>query len=297
MEMESRVPEQPETKVVQPEKETPQKEEVEQKTDTITKEVQVPQEDTRRLSMQIDTMNKALNEKLMQLEEQQRESQTKADQKTIDYMESLRRIQEVDTMRSNQPEMDSLMKEEFRKLSLQIQEYENERMIRAIPEVADTVIDTENINLKDSIRRLQSELQEIKDQPAEVITRIIEKPVESIKVVKTIDIESIPVVDVFFELGSAVVSASEEAKIRNTAQLLTDYPESKVILTGMADATGNSDRNLELSLKRAEYVRGLLVQKYAVDTARIKVNSIGSSLSERKNVFDRKVSMKMVLSF
>ncbi|TFH48202.1 MAG: OmpA family protein, partial [Bacteroidia bacterium] len=104
-------------------------------------------------------------------------------------------------------------------------------------------------------------------------------------------------VDVFFELGSAVVSASEEAKIRNTAQLLTDYPESKVILTGMADATGNSDRNLELSLKRAEYVRGLLVQKYAVDTARIKVNSIGSSLSERKNVFDRKVSMKMVLSF
>ena len=39
------------------------------------------------------------------------------------------------------------------------------------------------------------------------------------------------------------------------------------------------------------------VQKYEINSNRIKVDSIGSSLSEGESSFDRKVNMKMVISF
>ena len=55
------------------------------------------------------------------------------------------------------------------------------------------------------------------------------------------------------------------------------YPESKVSLSGYADAgTGNNKINDRLAAQRAEKVMNVLVQKYGISTDRISYESHGS---------------------
>lgn len=267
------------------------KKELAQRIEPNMEQNRIIQEDNRALTMRIDSQNRLFNEKVMQLQQQIQNNKIEMDQKTQSYEEALYKIQEVNAMRIRQPELEPELKKEFEKLSIQIQQYETERSITTNIDSAVTFNDKEVIQLKDSIQRLQLEMKLLEEKPAEVINVIVEKPIE------TVDIESIPVVEIFFELGSAEVKETEESKIAQVAQLLTRYLDSKVILTGMADAIGNQKRNLELSLKRAEAVREILVQKYVLEPTRIQVEAIGSSISEGETAFDRKVKMKLVLSF
>ncbi len=268
------------------------KEELNQKIDVSIDMDQALHEDNRMLTMQIDSLNRVFNGKITELQQQFQNSQMASDQQTEEYLEALRKIQEINLQRSSRPVLDPQLKEEFDRLFQQIQQYEKERLTTS---TLDSLLKVEDegtiIQLRDSVSRLQLEIKEIQDKPAEVVNKIIEKTVE------TLDIESIPVIEVFFGLGSTEVRETEDPKIAQTARLLSRYPDSKVILTGMADATGNKDKNLALSLQRATAVRDILVQKYEIAFDRIKVEAVGSSLSEGKTAFDRKVKMKMVKSF
>ena len=69
--------------------------------------------------------------------------------------------------------------------------------------------------------------------------------------------------NVFFKLNSAVIRASEEAKIERLAAYLTANPQAKVVICGYADkATGTPKINDALSLKRAQAVsKALQVKK------------------------------------
>lgn len=71
--------------------------------------------------------------------------------------------------------------------------------------------------------------------------------------------EEMPKQDIFFALNSSQIRESERAKIAELVDYLKRYPETKVSLTGYADAaTGNPQVNLRLSKERANHVAAAL---------------------------------------
>ncbi len=57
---------------------------------------------------------------------------------------------------------------------------------------------------------------------------------------------------------------------------MEDYPESRVLLTGHTDSTGDADKNMELGLKRAENYRDMMIES-DIDADRIDIESAGET--------------------
>ena len=97
--------------------------------------------------------------------------------------------------------------------------------------------------------------------------------------------------NVFFKLNSAVIRASEEAKIERLAAYLTANPQAKVVICGYADkATGTPKINDALSLKRAQAVsKALQVKK--IDAGRIRVEHKGDTVQPFTEVEKNRVSI------
>jgi outer membrane protein OmpA-like peptidoglycan-associated protein len=66
---------------------------------------------------------------------------------------------------------------------------------------------------------------------------------------------------VHFETGADDVSAAGKRILDGYAQALKANPEAKLELSGYADPTGDTAKNLELAKHRAEKVRELLVAR------------------------------------
>jgi outer membrane protein OmpA-like peptidoglycan-associated protein len=88
-----------------------------------------------------------------------------------------------------------------------------------------------------------------------------------------------PVVNVVgFELGKDVILESHRPSILNIAYGLRKNTNTKVVITGYADAnTGSDKRNMELSVARAEAVRKELIE-LGIDANRIVVEGKGASV-------------------
>lgn len=83
--------------------------------------------------------------------------------------------------------------------------------------------------------------------------------------------------NVFFVINSSKIRKAEDAKIKEVVDYLNQYPESKVVVTGYADAgTGNNTINDHLAVKRAAAVVKALKEKYGVAADRITEDSKGS---------------------
>ena len=84
--------------------------------------------------------------------------------------------------------------------------------------------------------------------------------------------------NIFFTIGSANASAAETAKIDELAKFLKANPETKVTITGYADAeTGSKDVNMRLSKKRADNVAAALT-KAGVAADRITTEAKGATV-------------------
>ena len=278
-------------------------EELNQRIDVNTEKDQELQEENQRLKMQIESQNKIFNEKLMLVQQQIRNNQMEADQKSREYQNALIKAQEVNNQRINQPEMEPQLKAEIDKLSSQIQQYEANQIKPSFSDSTKTVNIENNALVNDSVPFIQSDSLQVEKTGPEILEEPIEKPmktmdIDSVQVIEKpmeiLDTESIPVVNIYFETGSIKVGESEKLKIDQIGKILVKYSDSKVILTGMADAVGNPDKNLSLSKQRAEAVKESLMQEYNITSTRIKVEAVGASMSEGVNAFDRKVEMKIV---
>ena len=90
-------------------------------------------------------------------------------------------------------------------------------------------------------------------------------------------------------------------KINNTGKILLNKvfdtliksPKNKVIITGFADKTGNTDYNIYLSRKRAQEVKSYLMYK-GIKKNRLIVNYMGDVYSNSKNSSDRKVEIEFI---
>ena len=83
---------------------------------------------------------------------------------------------------------------------------------------------------------------------------------------------------VSFTLNSAKVDETQMANLDNAVRILKENPDLKVTLKGYADKnTGSATYNKRLSVRRAEAVKNVIVDKYGIDTDRIDVLGVGDT--------------------
>ena len=90
--------------------------------------------------------------------------------------------------------------------------------------------------------------------------------------------------NVQFDTNKAVVKPAYEKDIRELADAMTAHPELKIMIEGHTDSVGADKYNMNLSQKRADAIKNVLVKKYKVDPARLTAKGFG----ETKPIADNK---------
>ena len=83
--------------------------------------------------------------------------------------------------------------------------------------------------------------------------------------------------DIFFLINKTEIQLTEAQKVKEIAEYMKKYPNSKVVVTGYADAgTGNDKINDRLAAGRADAVVKSLINDYGISESRISYDSKGS---------------------
>jgi len=83
--------------------------------------------------------------------------------------------------------------------------------------------------------------------------------------------------DIFFLINKTDIREQEASKVKDIADYMKKYPNSKVVVTGYADAgTGNDRINDRLAAQRADVVVKALKEQYGISADRISYDSKGS---------------------
>ncbi len=81
-----------------------------------------------------------------------------------------------------------------------------------------------------------------------------------------------------FSINSSKISDEEAVNVYNIAQWMNDNPDCSITVAGYADKeTGTAEYNMQLSQKRAEAVKKILIDTYKIDPARIQTTAGGSA--------------------
>ena len=90
--------------------------------------------------------------------------------------------------------------------------------------------------------------------------------------------------DVFFLINKTNIRPEEAQKVKDIADYLQKYPNSKVVITGYADAgTGNNKINDRLAAGRADAVVKSLVNDYGIAQSRISYDSKGAAVRRERH--------------
>ncbi|MDO4689876.1 MAG: OmpA family protein [Fusobacterium sp.] len=104
---------------------------------------------------------------------------------------------------------------------------------------------------------------------------------------------------VTFASDSAKISSSFYASLNDIANVLVQYPESRILVNGYTDSTGGDAHNQALSERRAASVANYLISK-GVERNRIivtgygKSNPIATNTTEAGKQANRRVEVKIV---
>lgn len=98
---------------------------------------------------------------------------------------------------------------------------------------------------------------------------------------------------VTFDMNSTKINNPGKILLNKVFDTLIKSPKNKVIITGFADKTGNTDYNIYLSRKRAQEVKNYLAYK-GIKKNRLILNYMGDVYSNSKNSSDRKVEIEFI---
>ena len=107
--------------------------------------------------------------------------------------------------------------------------------------------------------------------------------------------------DVTFDYNSAAVRQGLYAEIDRIANVLVKYPQTVIVVEGHTDSTGSESYNMDLSQRRADAVKNLIVQR-GVSAARIETMPYGESMpiadnsTEVGRAMNRRVDIKVAPS-
>lgn len=82
---------------------------------------------------------------------------------------------------------------------------------------------------------------------------------------------------ILFDTDSDRLKPESAAVIQSIAKALTTNPNLKLMIEGHTDGVGNAAHNLDLSKRRAEAVKAVLVSQFTVDASRLTTNGLGST--------------------
>ncbi|MBT5218351.1 MAG: OmpA family protein [Woeseia sp.] len=105
--------------------------------------------------------------------------------------------------------------------------------------------------------------------------------------------------DLLFRTAEDTLSVTTTGKLGQLAASLVTNTDIQIRLDGFADERGDAGYNQELSVRRAEHVRDLLVAT-GINTSRISINAHGESPAAEMNVdsfaLERRVSMTIFVT-
>lgn len=82
---------------------------------------------------------------------------------------------------------------------------------------------------------------------------------------------------ILFDTGSDRLKPESAAVIQSIAKGLETNPALKLRIEGHTDSVGNAAQNLDLSRRRAEAVRAVLISQFKVDAARLTTAGLGAT--------------------
>jgi outer membrane protein OmpA-like peptidoglycan-associated protein len=88
--------------------------------------------------------------------------------------------------------------------------------------------------------------------------------------------------DVLFETGRADLNPGASRNLDNLVQFLTDHPQRRVEIDGYTDSVGTDSFNLDLSQRRADTVKSVLVNR-GIDPLRVTTRGYGKDFNVASN--------------
>lgn len=145
------------------------------------------------------------------------------------------------------------------------------------------------------LHTLQQQLTALKQAKSQQPARLDDSPRLANQISEAVDMT------IYFRTDSADIEPAEADRIQQLAELLDNYPDIRVHLSGFADRRGNADYNRDLSQRRAESVQAALQQAGLADE-RIHVAAYGQSQARaaagdiEAYIFDRRVGIRLSLA-
>ncbi len=144
-----------------------------------------------------------------------------------------------------------------------------------------SMLETSVDELNSDIDSLGSDLQRMRANARPDLTTLMQAGIE---------------MDLLFRTDEDELGVTTDSKLRELATSLSTMPGIYVQLDGFADERGDTDYNQNLSARRAEHVRNILISN-GVDESRITVAAHGESPAADDNVdsfaLERKVSLTL----
>lgn len=97
-------------------------------------------------------------------------------------------------------------------------------------------------------------------------------------------VESVSIdLEVLFDLNKSDVKAASIPEIQDVADFMYTYPKSTAVIEGHTDDQGDADYNQDLSQRRADAVRTILVNDMNVDAGRVTAKGYGEEQPRASN--------------
>ena len=82
---------------------------------------------------------------------------------------------------------------------------------------------------------------------------------------------------ILFDVNAATIKPESSGVLKEIADVLQKHPELKVKIIGHTDSDGSDAANLELSKKRAEAVKQILIKDHGIDSSRLESDGKGET--------------------
>ena len=122
--------------------------------------------------------------------------------------------------------------------------------------------DVELVGLADELLMVQNQLNEARNKK-------VEASGETINIVESV---------VAFPFNQSDVQSSQMPSLEHVANYLKNNPDANITVNGYASPEGTEEYNLQLSQRRANAVKDILVNKYGIEANRI--NAIGHGVGD-----------------
>jgi len=88
---------------------------------------------------------------------------------------------------------------------------------------------------------------------------------------------------ILFDTDSDRIKPESAGAIKSIVFGLEANPELKLVIEGHTDSTGNAEHNLDLSKRRAEAVKSVLVSEFKIDAGRLSAQGLGATKPVAQN--------------